>query len=118
LCFPNNDDNNNNSSIEESWTSPGIARGFGFAYYVGDTYELFGRCYLTSEAETRIAQLVNNNDSDSDSDSDTSNALVSLIDPSSGSSAAFFTHLYGDLWTARYIILGFGFGGSLAVSLM
>ena len=49
-CFPSND-------VEESWTSDGIARGLGFAYDVGDTYELFIRCYLTTDAKVRIAEL-------------------------------------------------------------
>lgn len=98
-CFPNND-------VKESWTSTGIDRGLGFAYYVGDTYELFRRCYLTTDAELRIAEL-------------TGSATDKPIDfMSPVETHAFWTNLYGDLWTARYLILGFGFGASLLISLM
>lgn len=34
-CFPNN-------STQQSWMSEGVSEGFGYAYYVGDTYPLCG----------------------------------------------------------------------------
>jgi hypothetical protein len=37
---------------------------------------------------------------------------------SGSSSQEFFTHLFGDLFEARWYILGFGFGVSLVVSLI
>jgi hypothetical protein len=36
----------------------------------------------------------------------------------SGATQQFFTNLYGDMWTARYYILAFGFGVSLLVSVI
>lgn len=98
LCFPKND-------IADSWNSNGIKRGLGYAYYVGDTYPLFRRCYLTSDAEVRIAELTNS----------TTDKPVGFINPIE--THAFWTNLYGDLWTARYFILAFGFGVSLLISL-
>lgn len=98
-CFPNND-------TAASWTSTGIDRGLGYAYYVGDTYELFRRCYLTSEAETRIAELTGS----------ATEKPVQLINPVA--THAFWTNLYGDVWTSRFLIIGFGFGVSLLISLM
>jgi hypothetical protein len=98
-CFPDND-------LEASWTSDGIARGLGFAYYVGDTYDLFQRCYLTTDAEVRIAELTGS----------ATEEAFDFINPLE--THAFWTNLYGDLWTARYLIAGFGFGGSLLLSLI
>jgi hypothetical protein len=39
----------NSTDPAESWSSPGINEGYGFAYYIGDTFPLFQRCYLTQE---------------------------------------------------------------------
>ena len=55
LCFPNS------SNPSTSWTSPGIAQGFGFAYYVGDSYPLLSWCFLTNAASDRIAEQVGAN---------------------------------------------------------
>ncbi len=99
-CFPNTDD------VKESWISTGIDRGLGYAYYVGDTYALFQRCYLTTEAEVRIAELTGS----------ATDKPVDFVNPLQ--THAFWTNLYGDLWTARFLILGFGFGASLVISLM
>lgn len=98
-CFPNND-------VKASWKSDGIARGLGFAYYVGDTYDLFRRCYLTSDAEVRIAELTGS----------ATDKPVNAINPLQ--THAFWSNLYGDLWAARYLIAGFGFGVSLLLSLL
>eukprot|EP00339_Tiarina_fusa_P022379 CAMPEP_0116997142 /NCGR_PEP_ID=MMETSP0472-20121206/690_1 /TAXON_ID=693140 ORGANISM="Tiarina fusus, Strain LIS" /NCGR_SAMPLE_ID=MMETSP0472 /ASSEMBLY_ACC=CAM_ASM_000603 /LENGTH=659 /DNA_ID=CAMNT_0004695951 /DNA_START=143 /DNA_END=2118 /DNA_ORIENTATION=+ len=95
-CFPNND-------VVDSWTSEGVYKGYSYAYYVGETYPLFQRCYLTTAAENRIAELV-------DSDEP--------LRPGDFGADTFFINLYGDLWNARYWILAFGFGCSLAVSLV
>jgi hypothetical protein len=99
LCFPDND-------VNASWTSSGIGKGFGFAYYLGDTYPLFQRCILTNDAQSRISELT-------DADNDSVLDLVNVYD-----TTAFWTNLYGDLWTAKHYILGFGFGCSLVVSLV
>ena len=97
-CSPNN-------NVAESWVSPGINRGFGFAYYAGDSYELFYRCYLTNDAEVAIAEQ-------------TGSDSAKLLNLDYLGADAIFTNLYGDLWTARYYVLGFGFGVSLVVSLI
>ena len=98
-CYPND-------SVEDSWTSKGIDRGLGYAYYVGDTYPLFRRCYLTSDTEVEIAELTGS----------LSTKPLAFVNP--WQSHAFWTNFYGDLWTARSLILGFGFGVSLLLSLM
>eukprot|EP00538_Stauroneis_constricta_P011380 CAMPEP_0119551812 /NCGR_PEP_ID=MMETSP1352-20130426/4955_1 /TAXON_ID=265584 /ORGANISM="Stauroneis constricta, Strain CCMP1120" /LENGTH=677 /DNA_ID=CAMNT_0007597927 /DNA_START=70 /DNA_END=2103 /DNA_ORIENTATION=- len=98
-CFPNNDP-------EQSWTSTGINRGFGFAYYVGDTYEFFHRCYLTQDAETSIRQQVGSVD----------RAIPD--DPVEVANNDFFVNLYADLWVAKYYILGCGFGIALFISII
>lgn len=98
-CYPNDD-------IQDSWTSVGIQRGLGYAYYVGDTYELFRRCYLTSDAELQIAEVTGS----------LTTQPIAVVNP--WESHAFWTNFYGDLWTARFLILGFGFGASLLLSLI
>lgn len=98
-CFPNN-------SVEESWDSVGINRGLGYAYYVGDSYPLFRRCYLTSDSEVEIAELTGS----------ATTKAIDFVNP--WETHAFWTNLYGDLWTARFVILGFGFGASLLLSLI
>jgi hypothetical protein len=128
-CFPNN-------TIANSWTSIGINEGYGYAYYLADSYEWFGRCYITSDAERRIAELVmaekgdekeeqvigsttTNNHSSSSSSSRTfpsfGSASNSVI---TSSTTTFFTNLYSDLWESRVYIVGFGFGMSLLVSIV
>ena len=87
-----------------SYNSQGINRGFGYAYYVGDTYEVLLRCYYTTDAERRIATLVDPN-------------LENPVDTLSNLALDFWTKLYGDLWVARKYVLGFGFGGSVILSL-
>jgi hypothetical protein len=54
-CFPNASD------PTTSWSSDGIAEGFGFAYYVGDSYPVLSWCFLTSAASDRIADIVGAN---------------------------------------------------------
>ena len=54
-CFPNASD------PTTSWSSDGIAEGFGFAYYVGDSYPVLSWCFLTSAASDRIAKIVGAN---------------------------------------------------------
>jgi hypothetical protein len=95
-CYPND------TSPQDSWTSEGISRGFGFAYYVGDTYELLWRCYLTDQAEERILELV---------DSDGTGGL-DLVDDA----YALWNNVYADLYTARKYVFGCGFGLSLGIS--
>jgi hypothetical protein len=96
-CYPNN-------STEDSWTSNGISKGLGFAYYVGDSYELFWRCYLTVAAEEQIANYTGGDPS----------VFPGYYD---SSVSDFWTNLYGDIWVAAPYILGFGFGCSFLLSL-
>ena len=93
-CFPNNDP-------AQSFTSEGINEGFGYAYYIGDTYPLLSRCYLTIAAEKRIEELVS------------SGGGLDVAD----SAYDFWNKLYGDLFVARKYIGIFGFGVSFAVSM-
>eukprot|EP00980_Cylindrotheca_fusiformis_P012449 scaffold3054_cov129-Cylindrotheca_fusiformis.AAC.13 len=95
-------------SIEASWSTSGINKGYGFAYYLADSFPLFQRCFLTSDARERISDLTNSkNDLDAVGISDEFEKANNLI-----------SHLYGDVWTARNYIIGFGFGVSLVVSLL
>lgn len=102
LCF--------GSNVAESWSTNGINKGFGFAYYLADSFPLFQRCILSVEARARITNLT---DSENDVNED-------VIATSSDLEVAndFISHLYGDIWVARSYILGFGFGVSLVVSLL
>lgn len=97
-CFPNN-------KTHESWTSEGINQGFGYAYYVGDTVEILWRCYLTDEAEDAIQEQV-----------ESSNA-TSLV-PTGQAGYSFWNNFYADIWTARYYVLGFGFGVAVGISFL
>ena len=102
LCFPTD-------SVKQSWVSTGISEGYGFAYYLTDTYPLLGRCFLTSEARSRLAELTGTASNQEESIATESSDLQSASD--------FISNLYGDLWTSKYYILMFGFGLSLVVSL-
>jgi solute carrier family 44 (choline transporter-like protein), member 2/4/5 len=101
-CYPNNLPN-------MSWLSPGISKGYSYAYYVGSTYELLFRCYLTSEADQKILELVDANRTESQTGSSISNSVNEAYD--------FWNKLFADCYIARWYILGFGFGVSLIVSL-
>ena len=98
LCFPDPND------PTSSWTAPGISRGFGIAYYAGDTYELLYRCYYTIAAEDQIAEQVVASGEDGGG-----------LDPMNKAND-FFNDLYGDLYVARQYIAGFGLGLCLGVS--
>lgn len=101
------------NSLEASWKTTGINRGFGFAYYLGDTFPLFQRCLLTPEARDQITNLTN-------AAGDANDLFEDVMSKSSDLEAAndFVSNLFGDLWTTRLYILGFGFGCSLVVSLL
>mmetsp|Transcript_3634 Transcript_3634/g.7266 ORF Transcript_3634/g.7266 Transcript_3634/m.7266 type:complete len:688 (+) Transcript_3634:110-2173(+) len=96
-CFPDQDD------PPASWTSRGVRRGFGFAYYAGDTYELLWRCYYTTQAEAQIEDLVGDGDGG-----------LNVVDDAT----ALWNRIFADMYTARKYIFGFGFGLSLGVSLV
>ena len=106
VCFPNGD------SVVDSWDSPGIAKGYGFAFYAASTSVLLNRCYLTTAAEERIVQLVANTTTEEASRS-------SLVDSEYyDESYSFSNKIFGDLYTARKYVLGFGFGASMIISLI
>lgn len=96
-CFPDADD------PSASWTSRGVRRGFGFAYYAGDTYELLWRCYYTKEAEAQIEDLVGDGDGG-----------LNVVDDAT----AVWNRIFADMYTARKYVFGFGFGLSLGISLL
>jgi hypothetical protein len=100
LCYPNNDP-------VQSWTSPGIQKGFGFAYYVADTYELLWRCYYTDAAIAEIERIVNANSTD-----------TTGLDNAYDQAYQFWNMLYADLAVSWKYILGFGFGVSVAISFL
>mmetsp|Transcript_2504 Transcript_2504/g.5963 ORF Transcript_2504/g.5963 Transcript_2504/m.5963 type:complete len:703 (+) Transcript_2504:182-2290(+) len=101
------------NSLEASWKTLGINRGFGFAYYLGDSFPLFQRCFLTTEARDQIANLTN-------AAGDANDLFKDVISTSGDLEIAndFISNLYGDLWATRLYIMGFGFGVSLVVSLL
>jgi hypothetical protein len=55
MCYPDPSD------PSSSWASNGIAQGYGFAYYVGDSYPVLSWCFLTNQASDQIAELVGAN---------------------------------------------------------
>jgi len=93
-CYPNGDP-------ELSYTSIGVNKGRGYAFYALDTFEALKRCIPTEDA---FDEMQNQTGSTGDS--------LSMGDDGQN----FFTRLYADFWTARWYILGFGFGVSLVVS--
>jgi Plasma-membrane choline transporter len=99
-CFPNN-------STEASWTSAGISKGYGFAFYAATTYELLYRCLLTSDAEEQLMVLTGVNTTDTGSGVGIVNDVYN-----------FWNKLFSDLYLARNYIFGFGCGVSLMVSLI
>jgi len=105
LCYPNNDP-------EQSFTSYGVNMGKGFSYYAMDTYELMWRCVFTDEARDALDAVVNPNNE---------NNLTSVIGTMASQNEQIkegyniWSNLYGDLWVARYYILGLGFGTPLVV---
>lgn len=98
-CFPDSDD------PSASWSSRGVRRGFGYAYYAGDTYELLWRCYYTTTAERQIEQALGGA-------SDSGIGNLEIVNDAT----AVWNRLFADLYAARKYVLGFGFGVSLAVS--
>lgn len=102
LCYPNNDP-------EQSYTSIGVSQGKGYAYYAMDTDEVLWRCVFTDDARDALEKIVNpeeNND-------------LSVIELTNSTTLKegynFWSNLYGDLFIARYFILGLGFGCPLVV---
>ena len=101
LCWP---------SLETSWNSPGIARGFGMAYYAGDTYEWLWRCYYTNAAEEAIYdQAVRLSQS---------YGVFGGVHPVSTAHELLNDYVYADLYVARHEIVAFGIGLCVVLSLI
>jgi hypothetical protein len=49
---------NNATDPLQSWTSQGVNEGYGYAYYVGDTYQFFHRCYLTQQVSFQNKRIM------------------------------------------------------------
>ena len=92
ICYPDD-------SPVASWHAAGVNRGLGFAYYAADTYELFYRCYLTSEAQLAIQNQTQ------------SEAVLDIPNPQE-----VLLNLYSDVWQTKDIVFGFGFGVAFGVS--
>jgi hypothetical protein len=106
-CFPT-------GSVELSWVSPGIRKGFGFAYYAASTFELLNHCYTTKAAERRLAELV-------EPEAFAINGTTTHIADNQGivgDTFDFTTKLFADVYVARKYVFGFGFGLSMAVSMV
>lgn len=86
----------------ESWNSSGVHQGYGFAYFVVDSYPILNRCTSTSAGAKRVNELTKVNS-------------TLAVDESSGITQ-FWNQLYTDIWIAQAFILGFGFGIALLVS--
>jgi len=92
ICYPDN-------SPVASWYAAGVNRGLGFAYYAADTYELFNRCYVTSEAQLAISNQTQ------------SESVLNIPYPQE-----ILLTLYADVWETKEIVFGFGFGVAFGVS--
>lgn len=105
LCYPNGDPT-------QSFASYGVNQGKGFAYYALDSYEVLWRCVYRDEATEKLAAIVN-----PDGDDFTADAidLATQSDFTAQIKVGYdiWHNLYGDLWLARYFILGLGFGAPL-----
>lgn len=101
------DTTNCNTDPQFSWLSPGILAGNSYAFYAVDTFEVLGtRCLSNPNALLKINDEVYIPD-------------LNPINMESLSSAQdFFTNLYGDIYTARYYVLGFGLGASLILGFL
>jgi len=105
LCYPN-------SNPESSFTSYGVNRGKGFAYYALDTYEVMWRCVFTDDGTDVLDPIVNPNN-----DNFTEDVISSMTEQNEHIKEGYslWNNLFGDLWISRYFILGLGFGAPLVV---
>ena len=105
LCYPNN-------NPESSFTSYGVNRGKGFAYYALDTYEVMWRCVFTDDGTDVLDPIVNPNN-----DNFTADVISSMTEQNEHIKEGYslWNNLFGDLWISRYFILGLGFGAPLVV---
>jgi hypothetical protein len=86
-----------------SWTRPGISKGYGFAYYALDTYEVLGvRCISNPSAKDKLRDLIQMDNDPLDIDIWTN-------------TQEFFGNLYGDIFVARYYVLMFGIAAAMFI---
>uniref|UniRef100_A0A7S2HA85 Choline transporter-like protein n=1 Tax=Helicotheca tamesis TaxID=374047 RepID=A0A7S2HA85_9STRA len=96
LCYPDGDP-------EQAYTSIGVNRGTGYAFFALDTYEALWRCVPNKDAYERMQNQTGSSDDLALEEND---------------NESFWSKLYSDFWTAKAYILGFGFGVSLAISFL
>ena len=86
-CFPDND------PVKAFTSLSGINQGYGNSFYLVDTTSFLGRCLPSLDTLDAIKNVTGSTTLDS----------IQL------DQAGFFERFYGDCWTARNWILGFGF---------
>lgn len=104
LCYPSGEP-------EQSYVSPGVNRGKGFAYYALDTYEVMWRCVFRDEATEKLNAIVNPSGDDFNED------IIDMATQNERIKQGYglWNNLFGDLWASRYFILALGFGAPLVV---
>mmetsp|Transcript_37605 Transcript_37605/g.80219 ORF Transcript_37605/g.80219 Transcript_37605/m.80219 type:complete len:658 (-) Transcript_37605:105-2078(-) len=104
LCYPNGDP-------QSSYSSYGVMKGNGFAYYALDTYEVLRRCVFRDEAADKLNAIVNPNGNNFTED------VISMATQNEKVKKGYdiWHNLFSDLWTSRFFILGLGFGAPLVV---
>ena len=81
-----------------------------------DTYEVLWRCVVTDVAKEALYEIFKTNETNNSmSPSDLAKQFMpeNQVTQTVKSGYSFWSNLYGDLWMARYYILGLGFGASL-----
>lgn len=96
-CYPNNSPN------LAFLSTFGINQGFGFAFFVLDTVPALNRCLPTEDAFVQVQTAIN----------------VTILDSFDNLlPTGLLNNVSSDLWLAKYWVLGFGFGVSLAISFL
>ena len=128
LCYPDAND------PQSAYTSLGVNRGMGFAYFAVDTYELMWRCVFTAAGKAGLQAIINPNNNSSNYNNGTAaveeeeEEFDTTMDPIIEASTMtqqkneiikagyrLWNNLYSDIWMTRYYILTFGFGLPLVV---
>lgn len=105
LCYPGEDP-------ELSYKTWGVNQGKGYAYYAMDTYEVLWRCLYTDTAKDTLEDIILPDGYGNLTIVDVTNSTVIATGYN------VYTHVFGDLWVARYWILGMGFGAPLIIGFM
>ncbi|KAL3792860.1 hypothetical protein HJC23_004785 [Cyclotella cryptica] len=115
LCYPDPSD------PKTAYTSYGVNKGQGFAWFALDTYEVLWRCVVRDDAKEALYEIVKTNETEnSTSPTDLANQIIpeNQVTQAVKGGYNFWSNLYGDLWMARYYILGLGFGASLILGFL